>query len=350
MERIDVSELSRKNLNLLVVFDTVAETRSATVAAQKLNITQSALSHAIGRLRVMFDDPLFVRGRTGFTLTARAAQLVQPVRETLLSLESLLKPRSFDPATAARTLRVGLDECSVLLFGDALLRDMRSAAPNVSLQLELFDHRSEQRISEGGLDVGVWPYSVSHNALHSVELFRDHFVGVIHASHPLAPAARDGTVSLDEYLAFPHVQTLLYGAETDEVSHALGQLGLSRQVAVSAATFAPSFALLFNSSLIITVPAAAALAAVAVCRDLQTFELPIAIAPLLYWMVWHKRNDRDPALTWLRGRLCSIVEQVVGNALTRAPSQKGSPDNAGALRNRPPTEAVPLRRSGLRAR
>ncbi len=282
MEGIDVSELSRKNLNLLVVFDTVAETRSATVAAQKLNITQSALSHAIGRLRLMFDDPLFVRGRTGFTLTARAAQLVEPVRETLLSLEGLLKPNTFDPATAARTFRIGLCECSVILFGDASLRDTRSAAPNVMLQLEVFDHRSERRLSEGGLDMGVWPYSVSHNALQSVELFRDRFVGVIHASHPLVSKARAGKVTIEDYLAFPHVQTLLYGADNDEVSNALAELHLQRQVAVSAATFAPSFALLFNSPLIITVPAAAALAAVAVCRDLLIFELPFAIAPLPY--------------------------------------------------------------------
>ena len=331
MERIDVAELSRKNLNLLVVFDAVAETGSVKVAAEELNLTQSALSHAIGRLRVMFDDPLFVRGRTGFTLTARAAQLVGPVRETLLSFESLLKPNVFDPGTASRTFKIGLCECSVILFGGSALREMRAAAPKVGLQLEVFDHRSERRLTEGGLDVGVWPYTVAHNPLRSMQLFSDRYVGVVHVAHPLAAKARDGGVTIEDYLGFPHVQTLLYGAQNDDVAGALADLGLNRQVAVSAATFAPSFPLLYGSRLVVTVPALAAMAALAVCRDLMTFELPIAIRPLPYRMVWHRRNDGDPALGWLRDRLSGVVQQVVGDIFVQGQTAVGDPNDPEIL-------------------
>lgn len=314
---IDLSELSRKNLNLLVVFDTVAEAKSVKIAAGKLNLTQSALSHAISRLRLMFDDPLFVRDRAGFVLTARAEQLVQPVRETLLSLESLLKPSAFDPARATRPFRIGLCELSAVLFGGNTMREVRVAAPRAMLRLEVFDRDSERRITEGGLDLGVWPYSVALNPLRCTDLFSDDFVGVVHASHPLAAKARGGKVTIEDYLAFPHVQTLLYGAPRDHVTDALEVLEVERHVAVSAATFAPSFPLLYTAPLIVTVPMTAALAGLAVCRDLLTFSLPFQIAPLRYRMVWHKRNDQDPALTWLRGLLSKVIKQVVDQVTAR---------------------------------
>lgn len=341
MDGIDLSELSRKNLNLLIVFDTVAEARSVKVAASRLNLTQSALSHAIGRLRVMFDDPLFVRDRNGFTLTTRAEQLVRPVRESLLSLESLLKPSAFDPGTATRAFRVGLCELSAVLFGGSAIREVNTAAPKATIQLELFDHASERRLSEGGLDVGVWPYTVALNPLRSAELFSDTYVGVLHASHPLAAKVGTNSITLEDYLGFPHVQTLLYGAQRDDVTNALEALGLERHIAVSAATFAPSFPLLYNSPLIVTAPAAAALAGLEVCRDLLVFQLPFAIAPLRYKMVWHKRNDQDPALTWLRGVLSKVVGYVVDYAVAKG--AKGEPplDPHRALRNATP---VPTRR------
>lgn len=346
MERIDVAELSRKNLNLLVVFDTVAELGSVKVAAEKLNLTQSALSHAIGRLRVMFDDPLFVRGRAGFTLTARAAQLVGPVRETLLAFEGLLRPNVFDPGTATRIFRIGFCECSVILFGGGALREVRTRAPRVGLQVEVFDHRSEGRLAEGGLDIGVWPYAVAHNPLRSIQLFSDRFVGVVHTAHPLASKAREAGVTIEDYLAFPHVQTLLYGAQDDDVTSALAELGLTREVAVSAATFAPSFPLLYESRLVVTVPALAALAALAVCRDLMIFELPFAVRPLPYRMVWHRRNDADPALTWLRDRLAGVVQQVVGDIFLTGQPGDGLAGEPGILGNATPRSPAPAPATG----
>ena len=337
MDGIDLSELSRKNLNLLVVFDTVAEARSVKVAASRLNLTQSALSHAIGRLRIMFDDPLFVRDRHGFALTTRAEQLVRPVRETLLSLESLLKPNAFDPGTATRAFRVGLCEVSIILFGSGTMREVNSVAPKAPFHLEVFDNASERRLTEGGLDIGLWPYAVALNPLRSADLFSDTYVGVVHSSHPLSAKARAGTVTIEDYLGFPHVQTLLHGKRRDEITNALEALGLERHIAVSAATFAPSFPLLYHSPLIVTAPAAAALAGVEVCRDLLLFQLPFTPEPLKYRMVWHKRNDRDPALSWLRDVLSRVVGRVVDHAIA-----KGTAGGSGLSAFRALLKAAPL--------
>ena len=306
-EGIDVAQLSRKDLNLLVVFATVAEVRSVTAAAQKLNLSQSALSHAIGRLRIMFEDPLFVRGRNGFALTDRAEQLVGPVRAMLASLEGMLKPDSFDPARASRSFRIGFCETTMIHFGAAALRRAAESAPNVRVQLEIVDQHSERRLLESGLDMAICPHIDPPSPLRATSLFSDRFVSVLHRAHPLADKAREGTVSIDDYLAFPHVQTMPYGATSDAVDAALEELGLKRQIGVSATTYAPSFPLLFDSRLIATLPAAGAMAGVHVCRDLLMFEIPVTVPPVQYRVVWHRRNDRDPAMVWMRGLLSEVA-------------------------------------------
>lgn len=345
MEKIDVAQLSRKNLNLLVVFDTVAATGSVKDAAEKLNLSQSALSHAISRLRDMFDDPLFVRSKAGFTMTARAEQLAGPVRETLLSLEGLLKPNSFDPSRANRAFRVGLSECCTILFAGGTIGAARSAAPNVSLRMEVFDFESEKRLQEGGLDVALWPYNTPHNPLRSTVLFNDRFVGVVYSTHPLAAKARSGKVTLEDYLAFPHVQTILHGARNDDVDNGLEALGRQRQVAITTTTFAPGFPILFNSPLIATVSGYVALAALQICPEMVIFELPFEVAPLPYRMVWHKRNDQDPALSWLRGLLSNVVEHVVGDTFVKSGPKKGA-GMPRIMRRAKPILVLPAKKGG----
>ena len=140
-----------------------------------------------------------------------------------------------------------------------------------------------------------------------------------------APKIRSGGVTLEDYLGFPHVETPLYGPRNDVVSTALEQLGLTRQVGVSSATFAPSFPLLYHSPLIATVPAGVAIAACQVCRDLLVFEVPFAIPHLPYTMIWHKRNDMDAAVTWKRALLSKVAQQALGSAVVKVmPAPWGS--------------------------
>ena len=307
MGDIDFGALARKKLNLLIVFDAVVESRSVTAAAVKLNMTQSALSHALGRLRVMLDDPLFIRTRTGLALTAKAASLAGPVRDVLRSLDSLLKPASFDPGSDARAFGLGVCEYSGIVFGRTVASQLEAAAPLSTFKLEIFEYGSERPLTEGGLDIGLWPYAVSNAQLGGLDLFHDRFVGVIHAFHPLAEKARAGALTIDDYLSYPHVQTLVYGARSDEVGRGLERLGLRREIAVSAATFVATFPLLYGSSMIAAVPSAGALAAQTTCYDLLLFELPFELEPLVYRMMWHRRNEHDPGHVWLREQLARFV-------------------------------------------
>lgn len=110
MRRIQPGVLVRKNLALLIVFDAVAEARSVTVAAERLSLSQPALSHSLTKLRHMFDDPLFVRSRRGLLLTPRAEALVEPVRDLLASARAILRPTPA-PAVAREAALGGPSAC-----------------------------------------------------------------------------------------------------------------------------------------------------------------------------------------------------------------------------------------------
>ena len=320
MDRIDVAELSRKNLNLLVVFDIVAETRSVTIAAGRLSLTQSALSHAIGRLRTLFNDPLFFRGGVGLILSPRAEALVLPVRDVLVRVEGLLLQAHFDPASTDRIFRIALSEYFQLLLGKELVREVTRLAPNARLEIEPFDKDNVKRLAEGEFDITMQRSSVVPQPLLSTQLFRDRFIGVIHAGHPLASKARECSIDLDDYLAFPHIQTSLHPIHEDEINEALEVGGHKRRVTVSTRTFALGLLLLVNTQLIATIPSRIPLSARGNCSDLLPFEIPLTVVHPLYRMIWHRRTDADPALSWLRMVIERVVAQVVGEAAMIADS------------------------------
>ena len=143
MTSIDHANLSRLDLNLLVAFDALLTERSVTLAAARVGLGQSAMSHNLGRLRVLFGDELLTRGAEGMRPTPRALALADPVRVTLAQIQaSVLQREAFDPSTAERTFRVGLADSIEVAVIPGLLARLRSVAPSVSLRL-----RSINRLS-----------------------------------------------------------------------------------------------------------------------------------------------------------------------------------------------------------
>lgn len=125
MRRIQPGVLARKKLTLLIVFDAVAEARSVTVAAERLSVSQPALSHALARLRRMFGDPLFVRSSHGIVLTPRAEALVEPVRNLLANARAILDPIPSPGAPPVPAAATSPSICAPTLHRDALTRPSR---------------------------------------------------------------------------------------------------------------------------------------------------------------------------------------------------------------------------------
>jgi len=295
------------DLNLLVVFDAVAQERSATRAAAKLNMTQPAISHALARLRAALQDELFVRTPDGMEPTPFAERLIGPTRAALENLSSALDSAAeFDPATAERRFAIGLDNRATLVLAAPLAAAIAAEAPGVSLHLrpsgtlnlaECLD-RSELDLAVGGLAAPAERFS-------DVRLFQNGFVALVRRGHP---ASGQEALSLDALGANPHLVLSSTGEETSFVEIELAQHGLNRHVMLRAPLLAAAAALAQSNMIAVVGERTAwALARVA---PLEVLRLPFPSPELVTAMLWHRRLDDVPAHRWLRNVVLRIARTV----------------------------------------
>ncbi len=340
MRKIDPAALSRKNLSLLIVFDVVAEMRSVTLAAERLSLSQPALSHSLGKLRQLFDDPLFVRGRGRsrgwLVLTPRAQALVGPVRALLANAESILCPVPLDPTALDGDLRLAMGDACRLTLGDALARRVQEVAPGVRLQIECIAGDSVARLGDGTLDLVLANDIVVPRGLRAVEIQRDRLVGVVDGAHPLAGPARANAVSFDDWLASPHIVVAMPGHIPDYVAAALAPLGVQRQVAVRTTSFMQALSSLPGSTLVAAVPARLLRAARPTLGDVAVFDLPVRTAPVRQRLVWHPSTGGDPVHVWLRATVRAVARDA--DATVSALPAEPSPPPAATWPQGPSTE------------
>src|SRR5689334_5527539 len=172
--------ISAVNLNVLVAFAALYETRSVTAAARRAGVTQPAMSNTLGQLRRLFDDPLFLRRRGGLLPTARAEQLAEPIRRGLSQLEGALAAPRFDPKTSERRFVIMASDYVELVLLPALLRRLSKLAPRVTLQVRpwgLHEAPPELARAEADLMIGFYDKLPPHH--HEQPLFEDEYVCVL---------------------------------------------------------------------------------------------------------------------------------------------------------------------------
>ncbi|MFU8807289.1 MAG: LysR family transcriptional regulator, partial [Bradymonadaceae bacterium] len=215
--------LSSLDLNLLVALDALLEEVSVTRAAGRVGLSQSAMSHALGRLRETFDDPLLVRAGRGMTLTPRARELAEPLREALANLRQVIAPsQPFDPATSTQVFRVAADEYALFALLPLLVERLAKVAPKVDLRIrELGQSQSQHRLETGEVDL-VLPLGLAEHipqTLYRRALFKLDLVCVIREDHP-----RIGdTLDLDAFCAEPHMLISPRGDDVGVEAPGLGQ-------------------------------------------------------------------------------------------------------------------------------
>ena len=323
--------LARLDLNLLVAFEALAREQNVTRAAERLGVTQSAMSHALRRLRELLDDPVLVRGSGGMVLTARAEALVVPLRAGLVSIDrALAGPPAFDPLTARRTFRISSPDLFDVLAIPLLLERLRSAAPGVDVVVAALDERRRAASLETGeVDLIVSPQvDETRNGAGELDggglvrrvLVRDGFSCYLRADHPALSAKRArGTgkkasppaLSVEAYAAMSHALVSPRGEGPGFVDALLAKQGLSRRVALRVPHFFSALAIVEKSDLVLTAPSA-------LVRLLAPSSAVVALAPPLrlprhaLHMVWHERFSNDPGHGWLR-QVLSDVSQGLGS-------------------------------------
>ena len=298
----------RLDLNLLVVFDAVAQERSATGAAAKLNMTQSAISHALARLRGALRDELFVRTPDGMEPTPYAERLAGPVRAALESLHTALDgAAAFDPAVSERGFSVAVDNRAALVLAAPLATAVAAEAPGVSLDLRPSGTLDlAERLDRGELDLAIGGLAAPGERFSDLRLFEDEFSALVRQDHPAATA--DGTVGLEALGAYPHLALSSTGEETAFVDEELARHGLERHISLRAPLLAAAAAL--AQSDMVAVVGERTARAFAQTAPLEVLRLPFASPRLLTAMLWHRRLDDVPAHRWLRSMVLRVARTL----------------------------------------
>ena len=293
--------MAEPDLNLLVTLDVLLSEGSVVGAARRLQLSPSAMSRALARLREVTGDPLLVRAGRELVATPRALALRDGVRKVVGDAEALLRPATkLDLGSLSRTFTIRTSEGFVENFGAELITRVSAEAPKVRLSFVPKADKDSTPLRDGTVDLetGITAGSMGPE-IRTQGLFVDRFVGVVRAGHPLA----SGKLTPERYAAGCHVLISRRGLQMFPVDEALKKLGFQRNNMVTVGGFSAAIALARASDLIATVPERHTLG---LCRDMHTFALPMPVAPFTISLFWHPRLEADPSHRWLRTLVVEI--------------------------------------------
>lgn len=309
MRHISIGELRKLDLNLLLVFVTMMEEGSVTRTAERLYLTQPAVSAALSRLRDTLGEDLFVRVGRGLAPTARAQQIAAGVGAALASIQaSLFDEGSFDPASTDRVFRLGVPDDMEMLLVPRLVATLAKQAPRARLLVRPVDFRS----AAGALDRGDVELVVSVLDDLPDHVQREGFpVGGFSCLFDPRRVDLGDKPTLAAYLACRHVIVSYNGDMRGVVEDVLGRRGVSRDVALSLPRFASIAEVLSRSSLVATVPTSVA-RQFAKRYGLSVAPLPFSLGSASLEMAWHRALDRDPGHAFLRDRVRACTRRALG--------------------------------------
>ncbi|TFY93524.1 LysR family transcriptional regulator [Pseudomonas nabeulensis] len=323
------NDLRRADINLLVVFESMMHERNVSRVGEKLFLGQPTISSALGRLRLMFDDPLFIRAGRLMQPTSRAEEIFSNLGPALDTIAAALsRCQAFNPATSEATFHIGLSDDVEYALLPGLLQRLRIEAPNMSLVVRRADHwQMSQLLTSGDISLGIshtqeLPANARRKALRPMRAML------------LRADTRPGELGLDEFCQRPHAVVSSMGNVIDESDRALGLLGLQRKVVLTVPQFSALPVLLAGNDMLAVVPDYVAHAMAGV-GGLRAQCVPLHVPEQELALVWRGTTHNDPGERWLRSRCsvflgepmtadaCMPAELVVASELARAGARSG---------------------------
>jgi DNA-binding transcriptional LysR family regulator len=304
------------DLNLLRVFDVVMTERQVTRAADRLAMSQPAVSNALRRLRETLGEELFIPGATGVTPTHHAQTLWPTVRAALAALQTAIEPAGFDAHRDVHDFRVAMADATAAVVMPGLVEDWQCQGVASALHVVGLDSRDPRPLLEQGhadVAVGFFPDVARDLAgqdgpgLPQLEpLYACRYVAVMRHDHPLAARAE---LDLDAYCNAQHLRVNFAGRPRGYVDESLARLGRARRVTITVDHFSTAGRIVSQSDLVTVLPRSF-VAATGFAPHLAWRDLPFALPAISVGMLWHPRHQTDPAQVWLR--------QTLRQAATRA--------------------------------
>ncbi|MCL1060383.1 LysR family transcriptional regulator [Shewanella gelidimarina] len=299
--------ISRIDLNLLVYLDVLLRERNVTKAADKLGISQPAMSNGLKRLRTLFDDPLLIRTSQGMTPTERAQELQPTISELMIGLEKAVQPRAdFNAAESERVFRVMASDYAEATLIPPLIAKLRTEAPNIILDIMTPSDVNFPDVEQGRVDMVINRFDSIPQSFHQKVLWSDDFSCLISKANPVLEK-----FSLESYLEAKHVWVsktgmgVGVGMDPDDVQRlgwvdeALTRIGVKRRITVFTRHYQAACLLAEQQDLIATIPSKMA-------RQYEHNDRvsivapPFIIQPIALTMAWSPLLQHNPAHKWMR--------------------------------------------------
>lgn len=295
MSKFDHSDLDGRLLQVLLA---VIEERSVTRAAERLDVTQSAVSHLLDKLRAIVGDPLFVKSGRGIVATARAESLAARARVLLDDMRAFASSGAFDPASFSGAITIAANDMQRDLLLPLLLRTARISAPGLSLRIIPSGVPSAELLRDGRCQVVITSRPPDATDIVQKRLFEDRYLVYFDGAAREAPRGEAG------YLAAEHVTVQHESRRALDIDEWLAERGVARRLAATVPGFSGIGPFLRGSALLATLPG---LLRANLLRGFDTVAPPFECPPLAMYMLWHLRHQGDPMHQWLRAELQSII-------------------------------------------
>jgi len=299
-------DTKKLDLNLLITLETLLVEQNVTRAAERLHLSQPAVSTQLSRLRTLFDDPLLIPTQRGMAPTAKALELLEPLRLALDQVRATLaEHRRFDPEKASLTVAIACTDYLQAVVIQPVAVALRKRAPGVRIALRHLDpSQLEAQMAGGEVDLALMTPEHGPGSLRSRHLFDERYVLIGRQQHP---ALRRG-LSVEQFARLEHIIVSLHGGDfTTPVDDGLAALGYRRNVALSAASFLVVPEIVARSNFVALVPER-------LVRDrretLKSVECPFPVPGFAVSMLWHERNHGHSGQRWVRDTVMELASSL----------------------------------------
>lgn len=298
-----MKNLKKLDLNLLKAFDALMDERSVSRAAERLAITQPAMSGILVRLRESFDDPLFIRIQRGIEPTSKAIALSTPIKNVLKDIELLLQPEQFNPLTAHMRINIACTDYSLRAVIKPFLRQLKQQAPHIKIALfNINEPLLQQQLEKRQIDFALMTPDFDAPDIHFKHLYEEEYVCAMSDTHPLAQQKQ---ISLEDFCYYEQALVSYSGDSFSGITDkALAQINKKRNVVLSSQSFIILPELLQQSDLLAVVPKR-------LIQDISGIyyvKPPLTIQGFTKTLIWHERIHRDPAYIWLRNLIAECCQ------------------------------------------
>ena len=296
--------LRQFDLNLLTVFDVLLEEQNVTRSAERLAMSQPAVSHALSRLRKQLDDPILIKSGDKMKVSPRAHKIHAETHEALRRIEQAISPQSsFDPVTSRRQFNIASTDHVEPLILPRLLSHIEEHAPDIELNIHhLADNLPLEDLEKGDIDIAIARSVRTPKRFESQFLLEEGYLCAVAGDHPLA--ATD--LTMETYMDLDHIVVAPAKYRNQTNKKLFEGLGRTPRVVANMQHFLSALHATSESKVIITGPALL-LKKFHTAFNLRLLAPPFNLPPTRIDLVWHQFKTNDPGVDWLRKQLGDIA-------------------------------------------